>query len=91
MKKLIIFAAAAPLALAACGQDSATEERGDMLEEQADAVENVGDDRAGALEEMADEADTDAREDALNARAEEIDDIGDDAADAMNERADEME
>lgn len=92
MKKLIILAATAPaLALAACGEDSAVEERGDMLEEQADAIENVGDDRAGQLEEMADEADTDAREDALNARAEEVDDIGDDAADALNERADEME
>lgn len=91
MKKTAIFAAAATFALAACGADSATEETGDMLEEQADAVENIGDDRAGELEEMADEADTDAREDALNARAEEIDDIGDDAADAINETADEME
>ena len=90
MKKLILIATA-PLALAACGEDSAVEERGDMLEEQADAIENVGDDRAGQLEEMADEADTDAREDMLNERAEEIDDIGDDAADALNERADEME
>ena len=90
MKKLILIATA-PLALAACGEDSAVEERGDMLEEQADAIENVGDDRAGQLEEMADEADTDAREDMLNERAEEIDHIGDDAADALNERADEME
>ena len=91
MKKLIILAAAPALALGACGEDSAVEERGDMLEEQADAIENVGDDRASQLEEMADEANTDAREDMLNERAEQVDDIGDDAAEAMNERADEME
>lgn len=77
--------------LAACGADSATEEQGDMLEERADAIEDVGNDRAEALEEAADEASTDAREDALNARAEEVDDVGDNAAEAMNERADEME
>ena len=61
------------------------------MEGRADAVENYGDDRAGQLEEMADEAPTDAREDALNARAEEVDDIGDERAEALNEVADEME
>lgn len=77
--------------MAACGEDSAYEEIGDALEDRADAVENYGDDRAGQLEEMADEAPTDAREDALNARAEEVDDVGDERAQALNEVADEME
>ena len=86
MKKFAFFAAlpVAALALSACGQDDAVEER-------ADAVEDYGDDQAAAMEERADEAPTDAQEDALNARAEEIDDIGDERADALNERADEME
>lgn len=92
MKKLVMLATLPAFALlGACGGDSATEEQGDMLEERADAVENMGDDRAGQLEEMADEADTDAREDMLNERAEQVDDIGDDRAEALNERADEME
>ena len=74
MKKIAILAAlpAAALALSACGEDSAVEEQGDMLEERADAVEDYGDDQAAALEERADEAPTDAQEDALNARAEEM-------------------
>lgn len=93
MRKLAILAAipAAALALSACGEDSAVEELGDMLEERADAVEDYGDDTAAALEERADEAPTDAQEDALNARAERVDDIGDERADAINERADELE
>jgi hypothetical protein len=93
MRKSALIATALPAfaLLAACGEDSAVEETGDMMEEQADAIEDLGDDRAAAMEEMADEAPTDAQEDALNARAEEIDDIGDDAAEAMNEMADEME
>ena len=69
MRQFAILAAIPTMALmAACGDDSAYEETGDALEERADAVENYGDDRAGELEEMADEAPTDAREDALNAR-----------------------
>lgn len=92
MKKFALIAAIPTLAvLGACAPDSPTEEKGDMLEERADAVENVGDDRAGQLEEMADEAPTDAQEDALNARAEQVDDIGDERADQLNEKADEME
>lgn len=91
MKKLAFAALPAFAILAACGPDSAVEETGDQLEERADAVEDLGNDRAEALEEMADEAPTDAREDALNARAERIDDIGDERADAINEVADEME
>ncbi len=91
MKKLVLIAALPAFALAACGPDSEYEETGDALEERADAVENIGDDRAGALEEMADEASTDAREDALNARAERIDDVGDQRAEKLNEVADEME
>jgi len=92
MKQLLTIAILPAFAvLAACGPDSQEEEMGDALEERADAVEDVGNDRAEMLEERADEAGTDAREDALNARAEEIDDIGDDAADRINEVADEME
>ena len=92
MKKLAIFAAApAMMMVAACGPDSAVEEQGDAMEERADAIEDVGNERAEELEQMADEAPTDAREDMLNERAEQVDDVGDDAAEAMNERADEME
>jgi len=92
MNKLALIMTAPALALVgACGDDSAVEETGDALEERADAVENLGDERAEQLEEMADNAPTDAREDALNARAEEIDDVGDERADAINEVADEME
>ena len=61
------------------------------MEERADAIEDVGNERAEALEQRADEAPTDAREDMLNQRAEEIDDIGDRAAERMNEVADELE
>ncbi|WP_236922302.1 hypothetical protein [Erythrobacter litoralis] len=92
MKKLLTFTALPALAMvAACGPDSPREEMGDRMEERADAIEDVGNDRAEALEERADEAETDAREDMLNERAEEIDDIGDEAADEINEVADELE
>lgn len=91
MKKFMMLAAIPAFALASCGENSAVEETGDMLEERADAVEPYGDDRAAALEERADEAPTDAQEDALNARAERIDDIGDQRADQLNEVADELE
>jgi len=92
MNKLALIMAAPALALVgACGDDSSVEETGDALEQQADAVEDLGDERAEQLEEMADDASTDAREDALNARAEKIDDVGDERADALNETADEME
>ncbi|MEQ8738272.1 MAG: hypothetical protein RID59_06850 [Hoeflea sp.] len=92
MKRLLRYTAIPALAaLAACGPDSQREEMGDRLEERADAIEDVGNDRAEALEERADEADTDAREDMLNERAEEVDDIGDEAADSVNEVADELE
>jgi hypothetical protein len=91
MKFAAITALPALALLAACGPDSAEEEYGDQLEEQADAIEDVGNERAEALEERADEAPTDAMEDRLNERAEEIDDIGDNAAERMNEIADEHE
>ncbi|QIQ85575.1 hypothetical protein [Erythrobacter sp.] len=93
MKRLMITMTALPaLAMVtACGPDSPREELGDRMEEQADAIEDVGNERAEMLEERADEAATDAREDMLNERAEEIDDIGDEAADEINDVADELE
>jgi len=65
MRKIFVAAtAAASLSLVACGPESPAEQESDMLEDKADAVDD-----------MAEEAPTEAQEDAIEDKADEIDDM----------------
>lgn len=68
MRKTFLTAAiaAATISLAACGPEAPNEQQSDMMEDQADAVD-----------EMADEAPTEAQEEALEDKADAIDEAAD--------------
>ena len=67
MRKIFAATAAATaLTLAACGPESPAEQQSDMLEDQADAVDD-----------MAEEAPTEAQEDAIEDEADAIDEMAD--------------
>lgn len=91
MKALALYSLPAFALLAACGEDSAIEDRGDLLEMRADAVDQQTKEVVETLEERADAAPTDAMEDTLDERAEVVEEIGGQQADAINETADQLE
>ncbi|RGP41166.1 hypothetical protein BPTFM16_01462 [Altererythrobacter insulae] len=67
MRKIFAATAAATaLTLAACGPEAPNEQESDMLEDKADAVDD-----------MADEATSEATEEALEAEADAIDEMAD--------------
>ncbi|MCK0098154.1 hypothetical protein MWU38_02055 [Qipengyuania sp. S6317L1] len=67
MRKIFVaVTAAASLSLVACGPEAANEQQSDMLEDKADAVDD-----------MAEEAPTEAQEDAIEDEADAIDDMAD--------------
>lgn len=68
MRKIILTAtaAAATMALAACGPEAPNEQQSDMMEDQADAVDDMAEDQP-----------TEAQEDAMEDKADAIDEAAD--------------
>lgn len=92
MKKFAMLASLSAFALlGACGEDTAVEETGGALEEQADAVEDYTEERASTIEEFADQAENEPTEDLLSEHAEQIEERGEERAGQLNEMADRLD
>ena len=73
MRKIIAATvAASALALTACGPEAANEQQSDMLEDKADAVDDMAEDAPTEAQEDAIEDEADA----IDEQAEEVDTVG---------------
>jgi hypothetical protein len=74
MRKIIMLPLAAALSLGVAACQS----------KQADAVEDAAENKADAIDNMADHAPTEAQEDALHNQADAVEEAGENAADAID-------